>query len=196
MPNCDFFACGEDHRLILEHLLDEGNCDIYELASSPGQACRTFSALADFEGHYEITDWRDISRSMYLQLHPHSAGGRVQFKQTKLTFPPAPDKTFTCSTGGWGLVQLYLEAPRRGCLSSSHTNHNSETRAGNWQEICPELGDPGDWNWAEVNGFSRRLNAFIRKQAVDKIKSQVVLRHAAAQRASGMKLWPWDQDKG
>ena len=43
MPNCDFYAAGPDHRLVLDFLLTNGDCDIYELGSRferPLQAAR------------------------------------------------------------------------------------------------------------------------------------------------------------
>jgi hypothetical protein len=37
MPNCDFFAAGPDHRAVLEFVLSQKNCRVYELGSEPDQ---------------------------------------------------------------------------------------------------------------------------------------------------------------
>ena len=78
---------------------------------------------------------------------------------------------------GWGLIQLYLFSPVKGrenSLNNSHTNHKSETRAMKWAGSDSEDG-PETWNWPVVRAFSRKLNRFIRKSSVAKIRSRVVL---------------------
>lgn len=195
MPNCDFFACGEDHRLILEFLIADGQCDLWELSSLPGEECRKFESLDDFERRYGFSDWNSINTTMHLNLYPHNAGGQLNLRRVDLKSASAPDKAFRINAEGWGMVQLYLEAPRKGFLWSSHTNHNSETRARNWASTVIDMGDPSEWNWTVVNSFSRRLNSFIRKSAVDKVHSHVVLPKAYAMRSTGMGFWPWDGDK-
>jgi hypothetical protein len=97
-----------------------------------------------------------------------------------LSKPASPEQAFRYSSEGWGLIQLYLEAPRKGALSPSHTNHNSPSRAAKWSDTYSELRDPSLWDWDAVTSFSRRLNAFIRKQSVAKIGPRVV--HSGAQR--------------
>jgi hypothetical protein len=194
MPNCDFYACGEDHRLILEFLIADGQCDLWELYSDPGEECQKFESLDDFSAKFGFRDWNSINTTIHLNLYPHNAGGRLSFRRIDLKSVPAPEKAFRFSAEGWGMVQLYLEPPRKGILQQSHTNHNSETRAKTWHSTIPDMGDPVEWNWSAVNSFSRRLNSFVRKSAVDKVKSQVVLPCAHSMRATGLKFWPWDRD--
>lgn len=194
MPNCDFFAFGEDHRVILEFLIAEGQCDIWELSSPPGEKLRNFESLPDFERHFDFNDWSRNNTTMLLNLYPHGAAGQFIKRRIDLKSPSAPDKAFRFCSEGWGMVQLYLETPARGFLQSSHTNHGSEKWAKNWHETIPDRGDPMDWNWSVVNTFSRRLNSFIRKKAVGKIHSQVILPKAAVMRSEGTKFWPWDGD--
>ena len=194
MPNFDFFAAGDDHRAVLEFVFNELKCDVYELSSEPGCSCAQFRSSEEIMSLYGFTDWSELNRSILLQLHPHEAGGEVTFKETILKYPASPDKAVKYSSQGWGLIQLYLEPPRRGVLQSSHTNHNSETRANTWHSTITDMGSPSAWNWAAVSRFSRQLNSFIRKSAVDKIYSQVVMPQARAMRASGLKFWPWDRD--
>ncbi len=190
MPNCDFYAAGNDLRDILECVLVELKCDIYELSSAPGSPCAQFHCLEDFGVLYGFSEWSELNRTLLLQLHSHDAGGSVNLKETVLMNPASPDKAKVYSTEGWGLVQLYLMPPRKGGLSPSHTNHNSEARAMNWASTCPEMGSPAAWNWQAVVNFSRRLNTFIRKQSVSKIGSRVVLPVAEYMRAEGLQFWP------
>ena len=180
MPNCDFYACGADHRVILGHLLDQGECEIFELYSRPGHELVQFTSLEDFSGRFQFSDWDGISETIHLHLYPKAARGFVEHRRISLSKAASPEQAFRYSSGGWGLIQLYLEAPRKGALSHSHTNHNSPARAATWSDTYPELREPALWDWDVVTSFSRRLNAFIRKQSVAKIGSRVV--HPGAQR--------------
>ena len=176
MPNCDFFACGDDHRVILEHIFDNLPCRIFELSSRFDSELAEFASLADIERHFGIDNWsRNEHRSLLLTIYAADANGSLNFRRIALDSTKCDGATFRYSCDGWGLIQLYLESPRKGGLRNSHTNHNSEKRAGNWSPTYPEMGDPADWNWAAVNSFSRKLNRFIRKCGVHKIGSRVVL---------------------
>jgi len=186
MPNCDFLAAGPDHKTILQFVVKELDCRIYELASEHNQSICRFRSIADFEQHYGITDWsRSAKNGLLLQLHPTKAGGRLVKK--RIDFTPKIGG-FRYDAEGWGLIQLYLESPRDRKLRASHTNHNSERRALAWEDTYPELGRVADWNWAEVTSVSRRLNRFIRGLAVDKSGSRYILPYAAHLEESGVVL--------
>lgn len=176
MPNCDFFACGDDHRVILEHIFDHLPCRIFELSSRFDSELAEFSSLSDVERHFDINDWASTERpSLLLTIYAADANGPLSFRRIALDSTECDGAKFRYSCDGWGLIQLYLESPRQGNLRNSHTHHNSEKRAGNWSPTYPEMGDAADWNWAAVNSFSRKLNRFIRKSGVHKIGSRVVL---------------------
>jgi hypothetical protein len=123
---------------------------------------------------------------MHLQIHAKDGGGRVDLKRIHLLNAASPDVAFRYTTQGWGLIQLFLEAPRKGLLSPSHTNHNSERRATAWREAIDDMGEPDEWDWKAVTAFFRRLNNFIRKNSVAKEGSRVVL--PAAQRAKSQGI--------
>lgn len=188
MPNCDFYAVGDDHRQVLEFLLERGDCDIFELASEFDSPLMQFRCLADFEQRFGIRDWNDAERSesILLQLLPHDCGGSVHIRRIALRPESCGGATFRYDAEGWGLVQLYLESPRSGRLRNSHTNHNSEARAEAWAPIYPNLDSPSKWDWKRVESFSRRLNRFIRGLAVDKDGSRPILSKAAIRREAGM----------
>ncbi len=190
MPNCDFYASGDDHRDILQFVFGELNCDVYELGSQPGCPCAKFHSLEEICSAYGFSEWSQLNRTILLQLHPSDAKGSVSFKETILKYPSSPDKLKVYATEGWGLVQLYLEPARKGTLRPSHTSHNSETRAMNWASTSPHLGPPNAWNWPAVTSFSRRLSAFIRKRSVSKFGSRVVLPVAEHMRSEGLQFGP------
>lgn len=185
MPNCDFFAYGDDHRVILEHIFRTMPCRIFELASEVDTELAEFHSLADIEHRYQINDWsHDQHQTLHLQLYAEGADGYVNFRRVDLNPKKCDGATYRYSCNGWGLIQLYLESPRNSILRNSHTNHNSETRAHNWATTYPDMGDPASWNWAVVNSFSRKLNRFIRNSGVEKRGSRVILPHTALLLAS------------
>jgi hypothetical protein len=176
VPNCDFFACGDDHRIVLEHIFDNLPCRTFELSSRFDSELAEFTSVADVERHFGIENWSlNEHASLLLTIYPANAGGNLNLRRIALDSTKCDGATFRYSCDGWGLIQLYLESPRQGDLRNSHTNHNSEKRAGKWSHAYPEMGDPADWDWAAVNSYSRKLNRFIRKCGVDKIDSRVVL---------------------
>lgn len=194
MPNCDYYGFGEDHRLVLEYLLDQ-NCEVYDLASDPGEKVTKFSAISDFKERFGFSNWDKIGRTIHLQIWPKDAGGSVTKKKVSLKYVSEPTKAFRYRTEGWGLIQLYLESPIDDILRPSHTNHNSEKRAMKWSSTYSEMGAPEEWDWKFVNSFSRKLNHFIRKSAVEKRGSRAFLPSAAAQFESGTILPSYEFDR-
>jgi len=89
------------------------------------------------------------------------------------------------------LVQLYLSAPRADRLESSHTNHNSKTRAERWEPIYADQAGTNAWDFARISAFSSRLNRQIRKRGVAKVGSRAVLPGALKLWESGMTLAPY-----
>ena len=95
MPNCDFFAVGNDHRLILEFLFTSGDCDVHEHSSRFDQRVRVFRSLAEIEEHFAVTDWRrGAGESILLQLYPHGAGSRVEHERVALDLRYARHRSF------------------------------------------------------------------------------------------------------
>lgn len=190
MPNCDFFAACEDHRTILNWVFSLGDCDVYELSSGLDQPLKRLATMSEVEEHFAISSWAERSReALHFQIHPRSAGGRVQIERVELRPDKCQGATFRYTCSGWGLVQLYLQSvDRHNCLKNSHTNHMSEKRAAGWESQVPELGPVAAWDFQEVARWSRRLNTFIRNQQASKIASRVILPGAKVLQDSGIQL--------
>lgn len=178
MPNCNFYATPDDHEGLLTWLLADGACDIYELASDVGQPLKRFRSAAEVRAQFERRypgggQWRAV----HLQLYVLGAG--PPFIPTRVAFEADADDdaTFRDEAEGWGLVQLYLGGLSGGGtrLEDSRTNHNTLKRAETWSDTLPELGEVAAWDFAKITAFSSRLNREIRKRAVAKIGSRVLL---------------------
>ena len=180
MPNCNFYAAGQDHRAIFEFLISQGDCEIFESYSRYESELKQFYSITDFEHYFSIIDWNvGPKETMHLQLYPKNAKGNLLKQRIALKPSSCDGATFRYRMQGWGLVQLYLEPIPHSRYSESHTNHNSRKRAEGWSDLIPELGDPADWDWKCVESFSRRLNRFIHKMAVRKVGSSSVLPQAS-----------------
>jgi hypothetical protein len=179
LPNCDFYAFGDDHRLILAHIFDTMPCRVYELASGFDAELAEFRCLSELEDHYGISNWADgVHETILLQLHPNDAGGKVELQRVDLDPSKCDGATYRFQSRGWGLIQLYLFSPiknRKNSLNNSHTNHNSQKRSMKWAPEYSGDASPAAWNWSAVTSFSNKLNRFIRKSSVAKNGSRVIL---------------------
>jgi hypothetical protein len=182
MPNCDFYATPEDHEPLLARLFAEAACEVYETSSDFEQPLKQFESpaevLSQFERRYPTGEpWHTV----HLQLYVLGTG--PPFTPRRVEFDPnaCGGARFRYAAEGWGLVQLYLSAPRGDRLKNSHTNHNSLKRALAWGKTG-DSNPPESWDFERITVFSSRLNRTIRASAAAKIGSRVVLNGA-------LKLW-------
>ena len=190
MPNCDFYATGNDFRVVLEFVFAQEGWTLVELASQPDHPLRRFEKLD------AVLDAFDLATgTAYLQLYTPALGGSVV--ERPITFRPGAmgDAKGRIDAAGWGLIQLYLEGERDGRVGLSHTNHNSEARAHSWEAAYrDELGPVSAWDWAEVNRTSRRLNHYLRRIAASKAGSRPILPEAWSRVARGARLTALSRD--
>jgi hypothetical protein len=179
MPNCDFFAARSDLDLLLDFVFNHSGCRVYEHSSPFDTPAIEFLSVSEVKGRSPLGQCKGTAPSVLLQLLAPSAGEAI-IERIKLNPEYCGGATFRECVTGWGLIQLYLGGESPGGLVPSHTNHNSETRAKNWEaQYLAKLGPASKWNWAEIERTSRRLNGFIRKIAVAKDGSRPILPEAA-----------------
>ncbi|MBM4781216.1 MAG: hypothetical protein GQE15_26315 [Archangiaceae bacterium] len=183
MPNCDFYAAGDDFHLIVDFVLRETSCRVFELTSRPNTRVREFrSADALVSIRRAGAPWPPL-----LVLWPVSANPNVRFRRVNVAAQGRRRAWWREEPEGWGLIQLYLVGPRGRSLSPSHTNHNTAERAARWRSTYPDLDAPSSWDFGAVTRESSRLNRFIRSQAVLKYGSRPVLPGAAALFEAGVE---------
>lgn len=175
MPNCDFYAAGDDVGLIVEFVLRETSCRIFESYSVVGRRLREFTSFDEFAALQKAPN----ERVHLLSLWPMSANENPRIRRFGVSLKGQP-RSWRETPEGWGLIQLQFFGVRGRSLSPSHTNHNTAARAAKWYPTYPELGKPSAWDFAAVMRESSRLNRFIRSLAVDRLGSRVVLPGAAA----------------
>lgn len=182
MPNCDFYAIKDDLAEVLNFVLKETECEIFEKDSAPGAEIRQFFEVDEILTAYD----RGIGEyKLPLNLYSPSMGGEFKFHRILLDEKMFGEGAFRYEAHGWGAIQLYLCGVHKERLYSSHTNHNSEKRALLWENNFHELGPTETWNWSEVTRISSRINRFIRKIAVEKYGSMPILPAAANWKNAG-----------
>jgi hypothetical protein len=194
MPNCDFYATPQDQEGLLTWLFAEESCEVYELYSDFEQPLKRFRSaaevLAQFDRrHPNGRPWRSVHLNLYVQ------GAGPVFEPRRLRLDPAScgGATFRYSASGWGMVQLYLQAPlmEEARLDDSHTDHNTLQRAQTWSVTLPEDGPVEAWDFRRITSFSSRFNREIRKRGVAKLQGRVLHPRALALWESGVAMGPF-----
>ena len=192
MPNCDFYATPEDYGPLLDWLFADDVCHVYELSSDFEQPLRRFHSTDDvlrqFERRYP---GGDLWHKVHLKLYVLGAGPPFSARRIELNPSACGGATFRYAAEGWGLVQLYLSAPRANRLENSHTNHNSVKGAEAWAPIRGVEPGPSAWDFQRISSFSSRLNRQIRKNGVGKFGGRAVLPGALKLWNSGISLAPY-----
>jgi hypothetical protein len=126
MPNCDFYANIQDHKIIFDGLFEEKECEIYELFSDFEKLLKQFhesnQVLSEFNRHYSNGQkWS----SVYIQIYV--LGSNIKFIPKKVLLNPDKCDRFKYrySVESIGLIQLYLEIPFNNSLGNLHTDHRT-----------------------------------------------------------------------
>jgi hypothetical protein len=173
MPHCAFYAGGDDYRLIVDFVLTKTSCRIFEgrsLQNAPLLEFRSFAALEVLRRARGARAWPGS-----LSLWPIAANGAVRIRGEQYAANEKHPAWRFEQLEGWGVVQLMLTSPRKGCLSPSWTNHNSDRRASNWAATYPDMPGPDAWDFKAVNRESSRINRFIKKLSVGRRGTRFVL---------------------
>ena len=184
MPNCDFYAVGQDVRAILDFMFDQPGWLLIEHASRGDMPLRRFHSTED------VLTAFDLERAT-AHLHLYTPEMRGAIMEQRVVYQPGavPGPTGRTDAGGWGLIQFYLAPADEQSIGVSHTNHNSEARARAWEPIgADRLGPVDAWDWQAVTRVSRRLNYQIRKLAVGRSSGRAILPEAAALVSRGALL--------
>ncbi len=191
MPNCDFYATPEDHEPLLSWLFADATCHVYELASEFEKPLKRFKSAVDVMNQFERRYPNGETWQVHLNLYVLGAGPAFEPRRVALDPSACGGATFRYAAEGWGLIQLYLSAPKADRLENSHTNHNSKTRAELWEPIRGVEPGSTAWDFARITAFSSRLNRQIRKRGVAKLGSRTVLAGALKLWESGVSLAPY-----
>lgn len=183
MPNLDFYALGDDYRLVFDFIFAQPGWNLREMYSRLEQPIRVFTSTAEI---LAATD--PDAKAEHFALWSPQMGAAVE--ERRIDFDAATvakyNATHRFEATGWGLIQLYTTRPTARGLGASHTNHNSEKRAQAWEPVANQAVTP--WDFTEVKRISSRLNRYIARISTDKIGSRPILPAAHEARKNGLAL--------
>ena len=181
MPNCDFYAVGEDLEKVLEYVFSEVECRVFESYSPCDQKLAEFTKVSEIAARYPLGKCKTTESSVNLELWPTRASKQVRVKKIRLDPKRSKGAKYRFTIEGWGLIQLHLGGESKLGIISSHTNHFTEKGARKWESMTGTFFHRvSAWDWKEVSRLSSQINRHIRqKLAVDKIGSRPVLPEAA-----------------
>ncbi len=179
MPNLHWFGTEIDNKNILSDVLLMPEIQIFELSSPMGENIRTFDTteqiIAEFQKPYENGEDR---RALNLNFWVIGSGPKPTIERVSLNPESCNGHTWRERSGAVGFVQFYIERQSGRKLMHSRTNTVSEARMGAVEGH--HTGHDGViWNVQIANRASNKINRLIRKKAVAKIGSMVVLPDAA-----------------
>lgn len=189
MPNLHWFGNEAEHKAVLSDILTRNEVEIFELYSEPEKPIRKFSTVDDILAEFDLPFPGGQPCSLVLlNLWVKGSGPSPEIIRFALNPEKCDGATWRERTGAVGFVRFYLERLGNGKLRRSETNTcTSEARLG---AIGGEYIDARGaiWNLRHTDRFSSRLNRRIRKRAVAKIGSAVVLPGAASLWDQGVRL--------
>jgi len=192
MPNCDFYSTIEDHELILNHIFERNDCEIYELASDFEKPLKQFysasEVLAEFNRTYQNGNkWT----SVYLKIYVLGSGFKFKPTKVSLNAEKCGGFEYRYSAKHLGLIQLYLESSTDSGLKNSHTNHINKKRAEKCARTPEEAEEVALCDFNKITKYSSMLNRFIRKKSVAKVSSRSILSGAYELWEKGIALHPY-----
>ena len=190
MPTVEFYAVQADIAQILDFVLRETDCRLYEAYSVPGQPLREFTSVADALTAYPLDHAdRDVSQAQFLLWSP-TTGPEPTLRRIELRPGTVEGASYRLSLEAWGLVQLLAGGLRGQRVKSSRVAHNSEARARAWEATSAErLGPVEAWDWRALDQLAGRVTYHIRRRlAVGKDGARAILTGAQAAREAGVQL--------
>ena len=192
MANLDFYATREDQLALLEFVLKDARCRVFESYSRFDMELREFKRPAEIDQAYNLATCgsKPPNHTALLQLLAPDVSTNVNIRRIELDKRRVKEGSFRFCLEGWGLIQLYLGSVGHLKISCSHFGHNSEARARNWEpNLIQSLGPVDAWDWKELEHASRRIRYHIsRRLSQAKTGSRPVLRDAETSRGAGYEL--------
>ena len=129
MANLDFYAVDQDISDVLDFVLSETDCKIFESYSEFDCELREFKSLSEV-----IKAYNSKSVGLFLlQLWSPSVSSNFVIERIELDPQKCDGATHRFKIEGWGLMQLYFGRIQNNEIECSHFGHNSEKRARKWE---------------------------------------------------------------
>lgn len=183
----DFYADKIDKLIVLDYIFNETDLQVFDLSSPYGQNICQYKSSNEIAVKFDLTNGDKFAVTFQLWSPRH--GGEPIFSKVALDPKRCNGHTFRYSTGGWGMIQLYLGGVKNGILSLSHIGHFGKKDASKWEGTNTRKGSINDWEWEEVQATSKKLKQYIRRKlALQKLGTLDILPAAAKLQEQGIEL--------
>src|SRR5687768_11779101 len=116
MANLDFYAIEQDISDVLEFVLTETDCKIFESYSEFDKELRKFKSVSEI---FEAYNSKSVG-TFLLQLWSPSVSTKFVLKKIVLDPQKFNGATHRFRIGGWGLMQLYFGRIQNDEIEHSH----------------------------------------------------------------------------
>lgn len=175
MPDFALYATARDLCRLLERLVDETGCRLYDSYGDdrPVREYDSAEALAAALGTSDSAPGEeDAGTHVHLRLWTPAMRARPLIRRVERVHRRRTAYRELCE--GWGLLVLVGEG------LSTHVSWNSRTRALRLEGSYRELGPVDAWDWSGVQASADALVRVARALAVERVGKVPVLPGAAA----------------
>ncbi|MHA3770071.1 hypothetical protein ACXR0O_00875 [Verrucomicrobiota bacterium sgz303538] len=152
----------EQLRELLDAAFAQGPVVAKETYSAFGATIRQFTSTSEILADMERAS--DQCRLAYLySFYYPEARGQVAEKRVSLIPEKCGGHTFRYTLDGWGWIHIQCDL-RDMPMIRCRVCVNSPERATAWEEINPEFGSPGFWEWPIIKKKAGKLVRLLRKQ--------------------------------
>ena len=149
--------------VVLASIFASGDPIVKEAYSDFDTPTKAFPTLESLRADIDYTPGQK-RKFFYYSIYFPAANGFVLEKRIELKPGAVKNHTHRFCQEGWGLIFLQITFAQPGTVEC-RVAVNSETRANNWAETLDRLGNPDQWDWAEIKSHAGRLIRIVRKLA-------------------------------
>jgi hypothetical protein len=146
---------------VLASVFALGDPIVKEAYSEFDAPTKTFPTLESLRADIDYTPGQE-RKFFYYSIYCPTAKGFVLEKRIELKPGAVKNRTHRFCQEGWGLIFLQITFKHPGTVEC-RVEVNSETKASNWAETQDRLGNPDEWDWAEIKLHAGRLIRLVRK---------------------------------
>ena len=190
MPSVEYYAVQADSAKLLEFVLGETDCRLYEAYSVAGERLREFASVGEALAAYPLDHAQGRVPAAQFVLWSPSTGPEPTRRRIDLRPGAVEGASHRFVLEAWGLIQLLAGGLRDQRIEPSRLAHNSEARARAWEATSADRFGPVEaWDWRALGRLSGRLTYHVRHRlASGKHGSRPLLPGAHAAYDSGLRL--------
>jgi hypothetical protein len=168
MASLDYYALKDDIHDVINFVLGETDCRIFESYSEFDSELREFRTFEELSAAFELgADPQGQGYAILLKLWSPQVMREMEIERISLK---VPGHSFRYAVRGVGLIQLYFGGLHNGAITQSYYGHWTKKSA-----MERAVGDVATVDWTVLSKLSGRIQRHFRKLAVAKVRARPVL---------------------